>query len=115
VLEHLHAPAEAARQVRSALREGGKVIATTRFAYPYHEEPHDYFRFTEYGLREIFKDYRTVEIITHGSRPLIIWQFITSYKILRIFALFDRLICLIFDSHSDHAKDPLGFIIIATK
>lgn len=115
VLEHLYNPAEAAKHIHPILKQSGKVIATTRFAYPYHGEPYDYFRFTEHGLREVFKDYSEVRVITHGNKFLIIWQFITSYRLLRLLCLFDRPIAFLFSSRSDNAKDPLGFIIIATK
>jgi SAM-dependent methyltransferase len=50
VLEHLERPADALEEVLRLLRPGGKVILTTPFIWPLHEEPRDFFRYTPHGL-----------------------------------------------------------------
>lgn len=54
VLEHLYEPARAAREMARVLQKGGLVALTVPFVYPVHEAPHDYQRFTSYGLRRLF-------------------------------------------------------------
>ena len=62
VLEHLHSPHIAAEEMRRVLKPSGKLILTTRFMYPLHDAPHDYFRFTEHGLRHLFKEWEIEEL-----------------------------------------------------
>ncbi len=62
VLEHLHAPQEAIDEMWRVLAPGGKLILTTRFIFPLHNIPGDYFRFTRYGLAHLLRDWGRVEI-----------------------------------------------------
>lgn len=62
VLEHLSNPQKAVDEMYRVLRPGGKVILTTRFIFPLHNIPGDYFRFTRYGLKHLFRNFREVEI-----------------------------------------------------
>jgi SAM-dependent methyltransferase len=55
VLEHLERPEAALRELHRVLRPTGRLILSVPFLSRLHEEPHDYFRFTEYGLRELFR------------------------------------------------------------
>jgi SAM-dependent methyltransferase len=63
VLEHLVDPKKAIGEMKRVLTPGGTLILTTRFVYPIHDAPHDYWRFTKYGLLELFKDWDVVELI----------------------------------------------------
>jgi SAM-dependent methyltransferase len=56
VLEHLADPEMAAGEMARVLADGGHLILTTPFVYPLHEAPHDYQRFTAYGLRRLFTE-----------------------------------------------------------
>ena len=62
VLEHLHAPLQGLDNVRNALKENGRLILTTPFILPIHDAPHDYFRFTKYGLALLLKKFSSVNI-----------------------------------------------------
>jgi len=63
VLEHLHTPEKAISEMYRVLETDGTLILTTRFMFPAHDVPHDYFRYTEYGMRHLFRDWEIVEII----------------------------------------------------
>ena len=54
VLEHVKNPAKAVREFYRILKSGGYCLITAPQLNELHEEPHDYFRFTKYGLEEIF-------------------------------------------------------------
>ena len=62
VLEHLHTPEKAIQEMYRVLRPGGKIILTTRFVFPLHNIPGDYFRFTRYGLLHLLRNFKEVHV-----------------------------------------------------
>jgi ubiquinone/menaquinone biosynthesis C-methylase UbiE len=62
VLEHLHTPVVAIAEMARVLKDGGTIILTTRFMFPIHDAPGDYFRYTKYGLRYLFRDWEILEL-----------------------------------------------------
>jgi ubiquinone/menaquinone biosynthesis C-methylase UbiE len=50
VLEHIRDPQAAFHEFTRILKPGGKVFLTTHMAFELHMKPHDYFRYTKYGL-----------------------------------------------------------------
>lgn len=54
VFEHLKHPERAAAEIHRVLKPGGTLVLTTRFAFPVHDSPGDYWRFTPYGLSLLF-------------------------------------------------------------
>lgn len=70
VFEHLTDPRRAASEIHRVLRPGGKALVYTHFIYPYHARPGvygDYFRFTDEGLRHLFREFSSVEIKKQGG------------------------------------------------
>jgi SAM-dependent methyltransferase len=63
VLEHVKNPQKVIDEIGRVLKPGGRVILTTRFVYPLHDTPHDHWRFTKYGLKELFKDWEVIELV----------------------------------------------------
>jgi SAM-dependent methyltransferase len=55
VLEHLPDPARAVGEIARVLAPGGVALLSTNQQWPQHQKPHDYFRFTSYGLRLCFE------------------------------------------------------------
>ena len=55
VLEHVMEPSRLCREITRALAGGGCLIGNVPFIYPIHEAPHDYFRYTSFGLRNLFE------------------------------------------------------------
>jgi SAM-dependent methyltransferase len=55
VLEHLEEPLVALKEAHRLLRPGGIALYTIPFSWPVHEEPRDFYRYTEYGLRYLFE------------------------------------------------------------
>jgi SAM-dependent methyltransferase len=56
VLEHVPDPAAAVRELRRAVRPGGRVLLSTHGIYPFHPNPEDLWRWTHSGLDRLFRD-----------------------------------------------------------
>ena len=53
VLEHIADPWALCREAARILAPGGRMLLNTPFYYWLHELPHDYYRYTEFALREL--------------------------------------------------------------
>jgi SAM-dependent methyltransferase len=62
VLEHVPDPQRAIDEMYRVLLPGGQLLLTTRFLFPIHDAPHDYFRFTKYGLRHLLRRFEITEV-----------------------------------------------------
>lgn len=60
VLEHLHSPKSAIDVIYKCLNSNGKIIATVPFVFPIHDAPHDYYRYTIFGIKEMFSNFGSV-------------------------------------------------------
>lgn len=69
VLEHVPHPDRAVRAIARVLEPGGTLILTTPFLARLHEEPWDYFRYTEHALRRLVEEagLEVVEMTQTGS------------------------------------------------
>lgn len=63
MLEHVPEPQRAIDEIRRVLRPGGLLLLTTRFLFPIHDAPHDYFRYTKYGLRHLLRRFEILELL----------------------------------------------------
>lgn len=54
ILEHINAHDRVLSEVRRLLRKGGKLIGSIPFLVNVHPDPHDFVRFTDEALRELF-------------------------------------------------------------
>jgi SAM-dependent methyltransferase len=62
VLEHLPEPQKAIDEFERVLKPGGTLLLTTRFLFPIHDAPHDYFRYTKYGLKYLVRRFEIREL-----------------------------------------------------
>lgn len=67
VLEHIRTPDIAMSNALLGLNPGGQLVLTTPFLFPIHDRPHDYYRYTKYGLAWLLRDYADVNIVPRNS------------------------------------------------
>jgi SAM-dependent methyltransferase len=56
VLEHVRAPSAVLNELRRVMRVEGTLWLTAPLVWPLHEEPYDFFRYTDYGLRHLLEE-----------------------------------------------------------
>jgi len=54
-LEHLAEPARALAEIARSLAKGGLLLVAAPHEWEVHQAPHDYFRYTRYGLRYLLE------------------------------------------------------------
>ncbi len=81
MLEHTHHPWLVFEQVFEVLRPGGLFYVEAPWMFPLHGEPHDFFRFSAGGLRNLAED-AGFEVLEAGSRTSghgALYVFLRSY------------------------------------
>jgi SAM-dependent methyltransferase len=63
VLEHVRDPFQAAHHLHRILKPGGRLLLSTPYLFPTHDAPYDNFRYTQFGLQELFKRFRIDTLI----------------------------------------------------
>ena len=87
VFEHLADPFTSAKEIARVLKTGGYLILTVPQMNELHEEPHDYFRYTKYGLTTLFENVglKLVHMNARGGY----WSLLTQLKIRYLTDLFN--------------------------
>ena len=133
VLEHLKSPELAIKEFYRVLKHGGYALVTIPQCGELHEEPNDYFRFTNFGIKYLFENagFELVNIDQRGGFFSTIAQLKIRYLIDR-FDLYDRKLTILFlpifklygkfmifldkqDNSSANKKHALGWCLLVQK
>jgi ubiquinone/menaquinone biosynthesis C-methylase UbiE len=128
VLQHDTNPKGIVDEAYRVLKRGGSFYLVVPFIYPLHDIPHDYFRFTEFGVTEMLKNFNSIQIssveglfslinfffflvctaIRKGGRRRILYPLpYTFYVITRLFLPLDRFFRM--------GQFAIGYFVIASK
>lgn len=127
VIEHLPEPNIFLYECNRVLFSGGILFITVPFNWHVHEEPHDYYRYTRYGINYLLKKNGFDRIIIEENTGF--WQMwvlklnyhTTRYakgilKYLLIpFWYFGQLLAPRLDNIDNHPQETLSYTIIAKK
>lgn len=74
VLEHIAEPELLWREMERILKPNGKILLGVPFLYKIHEAPHDYFRYTEFALRNfaLKNKLEIAELVPYGGLPAVL-------------------------------------------
>jgi SAM-dependent methyltransferase len=86
VLEHTPRPAALVAEMSRVLAPGGLLILTAPFQFRLHEQPHDYFRYSPHGLRQLCADagLEVTEVLQQGSLWSVLGHKLNSFLGLRV-------------------------------
>jgi SAM-dependent methyltransferase len=129
-IEHLREPAEALREIGRTLDTGATLLVAAPQDWEVHQAPHDYFRFTRYGLEYLLQKagFEVVEIRPAGgyfrllARRLLNglqffaggWRWI-AFLPAAVLLVPPGLILPFLDFLDPHKNFTLGYICIARK
>ncbi len=126
-LEHCENPIKAVENIHKILEKGNVCLASVPFNFHIHDEPNDFFRFTEYGCKLIFKNFSEVKVLRrNGWLESIFVNFIRLEKesnilskiIGKLFIIINILtypIIIFIQKIIPSKKLTTGYFIIATK
>ena len=67
VLEHTAKVRETVAEIRRVVKPGGLIYISVPLTFPEHGIPYDFYRFTRYGLMEVFKDFEIISLTPHNG------------------------------------------------
>lgn len=80
VLEHVYDYRTAVERIHRALKPGGRAVISVPHLFPYHDEPEDFWRFTEHAVRRMLDGFSAVEVKHRGPRRLPFTLFVVATK-----------------------------------
>jgi SAM-dependent methyltransferase len=86
VLEHTPEPRALMAEMCRVLSPGGTLVVCVPFSFRLHEEPHDYWRYSPYGLAALVEPcgVDVVEIVPHGGLWSVLGHKFNSYLAFRV-------------------------------
>ena len=127
VLEHVKEPQKAINNLYKFSNKKTKLLFSIPFNFPIHDEPHDYYRYTKYGLKYLFKNFSNTEIIPRDGWLDTIFVFFIRLKfsknyVLKILSILMLIVYFIFlplinliQKFLKFDKITTGYFIIANK
>ncbi len=132
MLEHSKEPEKIISEMLRVCNDSGEIFCFVPFVSPFHAAPDDYYRWTKNGARELFKDFKEVEIgIGAGPTSGALWvlqewlSLVLSFGnrtikdiiflILMIFTFPIKYLDIIFEKYPNADKLASGFYIHAKK
>jgi SAM-dependent methyltransferase len=125
-LEHVREPAQVVCELARTLRPGGRVLLIAPHEWEEHQQPHDYYRYTRYGLEYLLKNagFEGISITPVGGffrllsrRMFNALQFFPGPLIVigAIFFAPPALVLPLFDALDRRRNFTLGYICSAVK
>jgi SAM-dependent methyltransferase len=133
VMEHLREPQSMLNEAFRILRPGGSMILQVPFMWWVHEAPHDYFRYTCYGLKYMFEKagFTDVEVMPQTGF-WVMWTLKFNYQsirlirgpwplrkmmsvLLRVVWEIDQRISPWLDKHWHSEGETAGYFVVAKK
>lgn len=69
LLEHIADPPALAAEFHRILKPGGRLVLSTSAVFPFHSAPDNYFHFTPYGLRHLFRGWSGFQALRGSTAP----------------------------------------------
>lgn len=122
VIEHVADHRALLAEAYRALRTDGVLILSGPMYWPLHEEPHDFFRFTQYGFEWLLEQagFEKVEITANGGKWALCGQVLlhclqgTVFYRYGLIKLINRAFAYLDDSHPN-ANNTLNYVLVARK
>jgi SAM-dependent methyltransferase len=111
VLEHVKNDISFMRECHRILAPGGLLIATIPFLYRFHEQPHDFRRYTPSGLEYLFREmagFSKLEILPYGNPASISKIALIEWEFPRPQGLRHRILHKALRTLLDYAAGPKG-------
>ena len=122
VIEHVADHQAMLREAFRVLECDGVLILSGPMYWPLHEEPHDFFRFTEHGFRFILQrtGFESIDIVNNGGKWALCGQVlihtITNTRFNRPILIrgLNRLFAYLDDTHPSR-DNPMNYVVVARK
>lgn len=133
VMEHLREPQMFLNETFRILKSGGAMILQVPFMWSVHEAPHDFYRYTSYGLRYMFEKAGFSDIQVRAQTGFwVMWTLKLNYQLrraekgvwpvrqlirlfLRAFWAIDQRVAPVLDRVWKSEEETAGYFVVARK
>lgn len=133
VMEHLREPQVFLNEAFRILKPGGAMILQVPFMWGIHEEPYDYYRYTQYGLEHLFRKAGFTEVTIYPQTGFwVMWTLKFNYQSTRIIRgswlvrkvigllmrgiwMVDQLVARWLDKYWKSEGETAGYFVVAKK